>query len=56
MVNLPEKVSLFIILGALVQKLSFQDGYGGHFGKRPLVKNPGIFARDMGTKFFLKGP
>ncbi len=32
MVDLPKKVFLYMILGALVQKLIFQDGGGGHLG------------------------
>ena len=55
MVDLPEKVSLHMILGALVQKLIFQNDPGGHFGFGPLAKNAGIFERDMEAKFFLKG-
>ena len=31
-VDLVEKVYLYLILGALVQKLIFQDGAGGHLG------------------------
>ena len=31
-VDLPLKVVLDMILGALVQKLNFQDGTGGHLG------------------------
>ena len=32
MVNLPQKVYSYIILGALVKMILFQDGAGGHFG------------------------
>ena len=56
MVDLPEKVSSYMILGALVQKLIFQDGAGGHLGFGPLVKNAGIFERDLGANSFIKGP
>jgi hypothetical protein len=45
-----------MILGALVQKLIFQDGAGGHLGFGPLAKNAGIFGRDMGANFLIKGP
>ena len=31
-VDLVEKVYLYLILGALIQKLFFQDGAGGHLG------------------------
>jgi hypothetical protein len=55
MVNLAEKVSSNMIVGALVQKLIFQEGAGGHLGFRPLAKIAGIFARDLGAKIFLKG-
>ena len=52
MVDLPEKVSSYMILGALVQKLIFQDGASGHVGFVPLAKNVRIFGRDMGATFF----
>ena len=55
MVDLPKKVSLCMILGALVQNLIFQDGAAGQLGFGPLAKNAGIFERDMGAKFFIKG-
>ena len=32
MVDLVENLYLYLILGALVQKLIFQDGAGGHLG------------------------
>ena len=54
MVDLPEKVSLYMILGALVQNLIFQDGAASHLGFGPLAKNAGIFGRDMGANFFYK--
>jgi hypothetical protein len=54
--DLPEKVPLYMIIGALVQNLIFQNGAGGHLGFWPLATNAGIFARDMGAYFFLKGP
>ena len=56
MLDIPEKVSLYMIIGALVQNLIFQNGGGGHFGFWLLAKYAGIFARDMGANFFLKGP
>ena len=56
MVDLVEKVYLSLILGALVQKLIFQDCSGGHFGFCPLAKNAGIFVRDLVSKCFIKGP
>ena len=31
-IDLVEKVYLYLILGTLVQKLIFQDGAGGHLG------------------------
>ena len=33
----------------------FHNDAGGHFGFTPLEKNAGIFARDTGAKYFLKG-
>lgn len=56
MVDLVEKVYSYMTLGALVQKLIFQDGAGGHLGFGPLAKNAGIFARGLGAKIFIKGP
>ena len=56
MVNLVKKVYSHMILGALVQKLIFKDDAGGHLGFGPLAKNAGIFGRDLGAKFFIKGP
>ena len=56
MVDLVEKVYLYLIPGALVQMLIFQDGAGGHFGFGPLAKNAGIFARGRVSNFFIKGP
>ena len=55
MVDLPEKVSLYMILGALVQNFIFQDGGASHVGFGSLAKNAGNFGRDMGAKFFIKG-
>jgi hypothetical protein len=46
-VDLSEKVYSYMILGALVQKLIFQDGASGHLGST-LAKNVGIFLRDLG--------
>ena len=51
MVNLPQKVYSYIILGALVKKLLLQDSAGCHFGFGPLAKNADIFAKDMGLHF-----
>ena len=56
MLDIPEKVSLYMIIGALVQNLIFQNGGGGHFGFWPLAKNAGIFARDIKANFFLNSP
>ena len=56
MVDLYEKVSSYMILGHLVQKLIFRNGARRHFEFCPLAKNAGIFARDLGAKSFLKGP
>ena len=54
-VNLHEKVSLCVILGAFVQKLIFQDGARSSFISQ-FSKKPWIFARDMEAKFFITGP
>ena len=56
MVDLYEKVSSYMILGHLVQKLIFRNGARHHFEFCTLAKNAGIFARDLGAKSFLKGP
>ena len=56
MFDLYEKVSSFMILGQLDQKLFFRAGAGRHFEFGPLEKNAGIFARDLGAKSFIKGP
>ena len=56
MVDSVQKVYLHLIVGALVQKLIFQDSAGGHFGFGPLAKNAGKFSRDRDSNFFLKGP
>ena len=53
-VYLVEKVYLYFILDALVQKLIFQNGAGGHFGFCPLAKTAGIFARGRVSNFFYK--
>ena len=55
MVELAKKVYLFIFVAFICQKLFFHNGAGGHFGFTPLEKNAGIFARDTGAKYFLKG-
>ena len=52
MLDLPEKVSLYMIIGTLVKISIFQNGAGGHLEFWPLAKNAGIFARDMGLIFF----
>ena len=54
-VELAKKVYLFIFVALSCQKLFFHSGAGGHFGFTPLEKNAGIFARDTGAKYFLKG-
>ena len=46
-VDLVEKVYLYLILGALVQTLIFKDGAGGHFGFGPLAKK---------CRHFFEGP
>ena len=56
MVDLYEKVSSYMILGHMDQKFIFIDGVGYNFEFGPVEKNPGIFARDIGAKSFLKGP
>ena len=53
-VDLVDKVYLYLILGALVQTLIFQDGAGAHFGFGPLAKNVGVFARGRVSNFFRK--
>ena len=55
MVDLYEKVSSYMILGHLVQKLILRDG-ARHSEFGSLVKNAGIFASDMGATSFIKGP
>ena len=55
MVELSEKMYLFIIIAFICQKLFFHSGGSGHFGFMPLEENVGIFARDIGAKSFLKG-
>ena len=55
MIELSKKVYLFIFVAFICQKLFFNNGPGGHFGFTPPEKNAGIFARDMGAKYFLKG-
>ena len=55
-VELVEKMYLYLILGALAQKLFFQNGASGHFGLGPLAKNASIFARGRVSHFFIKGP
>ena len=55
MVALAKKVYFFIFAAFKCQKLFFHYGAGGHFGFPPLEKNAGIFARDTGAKYFLKG-
>ena len=56
MVDSVEKVYLHLIVGALVQKLIFQVGAGGHFGFGPLEKSASKIPRDRISKSFLKGP
>ena len=56
MEDLPEKVSSYVIFGALVQLYIFRNGASGHFGFGPLAENAGIFERDRGAKSFLNGP
>ena len=47
-----KKVYFFIFVAFICQKLFFHNGAGGHFGFTPLQKNAGIFARDIGAKYF----
>ena len=47
MVELSEKVNLFIFIAFICQKLFFHNSAGGHFGFTPLEKNAGIFSRDI---------
>ena len=54
-VELAKKTYLYIFVAFICQKLFIHNGAGGHFGFTPLEKNAGIFARDTGAKFFLKG-
>ena len=56
MVDLYEKVSSYMILGHLGQKLFFSYGAGRHFEFGPVAKNAKIFTRDLGAKSFIKGP
>ena len=55
MVELVEKVYLFIFVAIICQFFFFQNGAGGHLGFTPLEKNAGIFAWDTGAQYFLKG-
>ena len=55
MVEIAGKVYLFIFVAFLCQKVFFHNGPGGHFGLTHLEQNAGIFARDTGAKYFLKG-
>ena len=56
MVDLYGKVPSYMILGHMDQKFIFIDAAGCNFEFGPVEKNPGIFARDLGAKSFLKGP
>ena len=53
--DLPEKVSLYVMFGALVQKLIVRDDASGLFGFGTLAENASIFERDRGTKYCLNG-
>ncbi len=53
MVDLPEKMSSYKILGTTVQKLIFGQP---SWISRSIAKNAGIFGRDLGAKFTIKGP
>ena len=55
MIESAKKVYLLIFVALICQKLFFHSGAGGHFGFKPLEKNAGIFARDTGAYYFLKG-
>ena len=52
MANLLKKVSFYVILRALIQKLIFQVGAGGHFGCEPLEKMPGFLGGTWSPNFF----
>ena len=54
--NYLKKVSLYMIICALVEKLIFQYDASGHLGFRALAKNAGIFGRDIPAKKNLNGP
>ena len=54
-VELSKKVYLFIFVAFICQKLFFHNGAGGHFRFTSLEKNAGIFEKDTGAKYFLKG-
>ena len=50
--DLPEKVSLYVIFGALVQLKVFRTGPNGHFRFGPLAENASFFERDRVAKSF----
>ena len=54
MVNLPEKVSLHVILGAFVQKLIIQDGVRSYLLFHGLAKKTRDFCEGHGGKNFYK--
>ncbi len=54
MVKVPQNVFSCTILCALVQKLIFQDGVGGHLGLCPLAKKFWDFLEGPGVYFFYK--
>ena len=55
MEDLPEKVSSYVIFGALVQQYIFLNCASGHFGFGPLAEDASSFERDRGANFF-NGP
>ena len=56
-VNLPEKVSLHVILGAYIQKFIFQDSIRSYLLFHGLAKETTGFLRGTWRlNFFIKGP
>ena len=49
MEDLHEKLSSYVIFGALVQKYFFLDGASDHFGFGSLAENASIFRGTGGT-------
>ena len=53
MVDVHEKVSSYVIFGALVSTFIFRDGASGHFGFGPLTENASLFRGTGGLNLFL---